>query len=165
MPGFGISDAATTLVGQSRGAERYDLMHRFANICVFSGILIMTIMGGIMYFGAYDMMSLLTPVEQVRQLGTSALRIEAFAEPMYAAQIVCYGVFVGAGDTMIPAGMNLISIWAVRIVLALILTPIYGLNGAWLAMAIELTFRGFIFLMRYKCGHWDQRREAKERTA
>ncbi len=38
--------------------------------------------------------------------GVMALRIEAWAEPMYAASIVCYGVFIGAGDTFKPCVMN-----------------------------------------------------------
>lgn len=36
MPGYGISEAATTLVGQSLGANRIRLLRRFANITVWS---------------------------------------------------------------------------------------------------------------------------------
>ena len=38
--------------------------------------------------------------------------------------------------------------WAVRLTLAATLAPKYGLKGVWTAMAIELTFRGSIFLTR-----------------
>ncbi|MCQ2327321.1 MAG: MATE family efflux transporter [Bacteroidales bacterium] len=154
MPGYGIADAATTLVGQSLGAKRKELVKRFAKITVVMGVFSMTIMGIVMYIGAPLMMAILTPVEQIRQLGVSALRIEAFAEPMFAASIVCYGIFVGAGDTIIPAGMNFLSIWAVRLTLAALLAPTMGLNGVWLAMCIELCFRGIIFLIRLKWGRW-----------
>lgn len=40
--------------------------------------------------------------------------------------------------------MNLVSIWCVRITLAILLASTMGLVGVWLAMAIELTFRGII---------------------
>ena len=30
----------------------------------------------------------------------------------------------------------------------------YGLQGVWIAMAIELTFRGFIFLIRFHSDRW-----------
>ena len=76
------------------------------------------------------------------------IRIEAFAEPMFAASIVAYGVFVGAGDTLLPCCMNLVSIWMVRIPLAAIMVGTMGLHGVWVAMAAELTFRGAIFLWR-----------------
>lgn len=63
-----------------------------------------------------------------------ALRIEAFAEPMFAAAIVAYGVFVEAADTLVPCLMNFFSIWAVRLSLAALLAPTLGLKGVWIAM-------------------------------
>lgn len=115
---------------------------------------VMTIMGAIMYIAAPVMMDIMTPVEAIRQLGTEVLRIEAWAEPMYAASIVAYGAFVGVGDTMWPAVMNFGSIWLVRIPVAALLAPAMGLRGVWIAMAVELTFRGLIFLWRMWSGSW-----------
>lgn len=154
MPGYGIGDAATTLVGQSVGAKRQDLAKRFARITVVLGMAIMTFMGALMYLGAPLMMGIMTPVPEIIDLGTSALRIEAFAEPLFAASIVCYGVFVGAGDTLVPSCMNLGSIWVFRISLSVILAPAMGLNGVWLAMCIELCLRGILFLLRLHSGRW-----------
>lgn len=154
MPGYGISNAATTLVGQSIGARRKDLTWRFANISVIMGIAVMAIMGVIMYAGAPYIMGIMTPVQEVVDLGSRILRIEAFAEPMYAASIVAYGIFVGAGSTLVPSIMNLGSIWAVRLSLAAILAPAYGLEGVWTAMCIELCFRGMIFLIRLYRKKW-----------
>ena len=154
MPGHGVSNAATTLVGQSIGARRKDLTWRFAHISVWMGIIVMTLMGVVMYVVAPAMMGIMTPDASVRELGASILRIEAFAEPMYAASIVVYGVFVGAGDTLVPSIMNLGSIWAVRLSLAALLAPHYGLQGVWTAMCIELCFRGAIFLFRLYRKRW-----------
>ena len=154
MPGYGISEAATTLDGQSLGAGRERLARSFAKITVISGIVVMTAMGVVMYVGAPVMMGIISPVEAICSLGTEVLRIEAFAEPMFAASIVAYGVFIGAGDTLVPAGMNLGSIWGVRLTLAAILAPTMGLKGVWIAMAIELCFRGAIFLLRLRTDRW-----------
>lgn len=154
MPGYGIADAATTLVGQSMGAGRRDLTRRFAYITVFMGMLIMGIMGVIMYVAAPQIIGVMTPVDEIRELGVMALRIEAFAEPMFAAAIVAYGVFVGAASTLIPCLMNFFSIWAVRLSLAALLAPTLGLKGVWIAMCVELCFRGVIFLIRLFRGKW-----------
>lgn len=154
MPGYGIADAATTLVGQGMGAGQRTLTRSFARLSVGMGMVVMTFMAVLMYVFAPDIMSLMTPVEAIRGLSVAALRIEAFAEPMFAAAIVCYGVFIGAGDTLKPAAMNLFSMWAVRLSLAAALAPHYGLRGVWTAMAIELTFRGCIFLLRLFKGGW-----------
>ncbi len=154
MPGYGVADAATTLVGQSIGARRKELAQRFAYITVGTGIAVMTLTGIAMYVAAPYMIGIMTPVPEVLELGVSVLRIEAYAEPMFAASIVAYGVFVGAGDTLVPATMNLVSIWVVRLSLAAALAPSMGLRGVWLAMCIELCFRGIIFLIRLVRGRW-----------
>lgn len=154
MPGYGIGDAATTLVGQSYGARRKDLARQFGYLTVGLGMAVMTLMGVILWIGAPAVMAFLSPVQEIQQLGTSALRIEAWAEPMFAAAIVSYGVMVGVGDTLVPAVMNFGSIWLVRIPIAALLAGTMGLAGVWLAMCIELCFRGAIFLWRLFSGAW-----------
>ena len=154
MPGFGIAEAATTLVGQSFGARKRQLTQSFANMSTGSGMIVMTLMGILMYVFAPELMALMTPVDEIIGIGAQCLRIEAFAEPMFAAAIVCNGVFIGAGDTLRPAIMSLLSMWGVRLTLAALLATTYGLPGVWVAMAIELTFRGFIFLVRQFRGGW-----------
>ena len=154
MPGYGIGDAATTLVGQTHGAGRIDLCKNFAYMTVGLGMLVMALMGVIMYVFAPEMIGVLSPVEAIRELGTTCLRIEAFAEPFFAASIVTYCVCVGAGDTFKPAAINLGTMWLVRLTLAYGLSKSYGLEGVWIAMATELTFRGVLFLIRLFRGSW-----------
>ena len=151
----GKSSLMNALVGQSLGAGRHHLMRGFARVAVIMGMVVMGGMGVVLYAGAPFMMGLLSPVGEIQSLGVEALRIEAWAEPMFAAAIVCYGVFVGAGDTLMPCVMNLISMWLVRLTLAWWLAPQYGLAGVWVAMCAELCFRGLIFLIRLKWGKWD----------
>ena len=154
MPGYGIGDAATTLVGQSYGARNKALARQFGYLTVGLGMAVMTLMGAILWVCAPAVMELFTPVEEIQQLGASALRIEAWAEPMFAASIVAYGVMVGVGDTLLPSVMNFGSIWLVRLPLAALLAPTMGLAGVWTAMCVELCFRGAIFLWRLFSGAW-----------
>ena len=154
MPGYGVAEAATTLVGQSFGAGKRVLTQSFARMSVTLGITVMTLMGGLMWLFAPELMALMTPVDEIIAIGTDCLRIEAFAEPLFAAAIVCNGIFIGAGDTLKPAAMSLFSMWGVRLTLAALLATTYGLPGVWTAMAIELTFRGTIFLVRLFHGGW-----------
>ena len=161
MPGYGIAEAATTLVGQGIGAGQRLLTRSFARMSVALGIGVMTVMGVLMWIFAPELMGLMSPVEEVISLGTQVLRIEAWAEPMFAAAIVCNGVFIGAGDTIIPAAMSLVSMWAVRLTLAATLAPKYGLKGVWTAMLTELLFRGSIFLIRLFKGRWAEKLKVK----
>lgn len=154
MPGHGVADAATTLVGQSKGARRRDLMHSFAWISMALGMGIMAFMGLVMWVFAPEMMALITPDTDVIKLGSEILRIEAWAEPGFAAAIVANAVFVGAGKTVVPSIMNLCSIWGVRVTLTSVFVYSMGLHGVWLAMAIELCVRGTIFIIRLCTKGW-----------
>ncbi len=154
MPGYGIGSAATTMVGQAIGAKRKDLARSFAWLTTITGMTIMTLAGIFMYFVCPYVFSFLTPVKEVQQLGIAVLRIELFAEPLFAASIVASGALRGAGDTFVPGIINLVSIWGVRITLAYFLSKTIGLYGVWIAMAVELSCRGFLFLYRLKKEKW-----------
>ncbi len=154
MPGYGIGRAATTVIGQSLGAGNHALAKRFASVSNILGVSVMTVMAVLMYIFAPNLFSLLSSSHEVRELGADILRIVAFAEPLYAASIVCTGVLRGAGDTLIPGVLSLVSMWGVRISLSLVLVPSFGLHGVWLAMTAELCVRGILFLARVYRGKW-----------
>lgn len=163
MPGYGLADAATTLVGQSIGANRRNVARDFALMITTIGAGIMSFLAILMYIFAPQMMQLLTNVPEVIDLGTQCLRIEAFAETLYAVSIVADGACVGAGDTTIPTVINLSSMWGVRIVLALILTPILGLKGYWIAMMLDLNIRGIFFFIRIFGEKWMKKQFVEQR--
>ena len=154
MPGYGICDAATTLIGQSVGAGRKNLAWSFGKLTVSFGMILMAVMGGMMYVFAPFLMKLLSADVAVCTLGVKILHIEAFAEPLYGASIVCTGVLRGAGDTLVPSVLNFVSLWLVRLPLSYVLGAKYGLTGIWLAMCMELCFRGSVFLIRLVRRRW-----------
>ena len=154
LPGYGIAAAATTLVGQSLGAKRKDLARRYARLSVLLAVILMAAMALVMFFAAPLVFAMLTPDPAVRELGVRVLRIEAFAEPLYAVSIAAAGALRGAGDTFVPSLLNLASMWGVRITAATILAPRLGLTGVWLAMCGELCVRGLLFLVRLLREKW-----------
>ena len=154
MPGYGLGEAATTLVGQCIGAGRRTLARQFALMVTFIGAAVMTFLAVLMYLFAPQMMMILTDVPEVVNQGAQCLQIEAFAETLYAVSIVAYGACVGAGDTLVPSAINLTVMWGVRIVLALVLTPSMGLMGYWVAMVTDLNLRGLLFFHRIWGQKW-----------
>ena len=146
MPGCGVETAAVTLIGQSVGAKRRDLVTRLGWVTVLLGVSIMAAMSAAMYFLAPWIIGILSPDAEVVALGTEVLRIVVFAEPLFGAAIVCAGVFQGAGSSLLSSVLNFTSMWGVRITLTLLLTSRLGLRGAWIAMCVELCFRGLLFL-------------------
>lgn len=154
MPGYGIADACTTLVGQSLGAGRKDLAKSFARFSTGVAMVIVVVLSTLLYILAPAIMSMLTPDPEVIALGTKVLRIVVFAELMYTASIVCDGALIGGGDTMMASTLNLASMWLFRILPALFLTPVYGLVGYWAVMTVELNIRGVIFILRVRGNKW-----------
>lgn len=148
MPGYGIATAASTLVGQSVGARDHRLARRYGYITVVFGSAMMALTGVIMFAGCPLVFKLLTPVEEVRTVAAQILRIGLIAEPLYGVSMVSSGALRGAEDTLVPSILNLISIWIVRLGLAVVLVPLYGIHGMWTAMAIELCVRGILLFVR-----------------
>ena len=147
MPGFGISFAGTTLVAQSIGANRKNLAVRLSWLVTVLGIIVLGLAGVLLYAFSPQLMAILSPDPDIQALGINVLRIEAFAEPLFGAALVVAGIFRGTGDSLKPSVVNLISMWFVRIPLAMFLSPRIGLQGVWIAMCIELCVRGGLLLV------------------
>ena len=154
MAGYGIQGAAIALIGQAVGAHRKDMAKRFAWLCTLMGMGIMTLTGAGLFAFAPALMSIFTADAAVIALGARVLRIEAFAEPMFGASIVASGAMQGAGDSTGCFVLNLVSMWGIRLTLAFLLAPRFGLVGVWGAMCFELCVRGLLFLIRLARGKW-----------
>ncbi len=154
MAGYGIQDAAIALIGQAVGAHRKDMAKRFAWLCTAMGVGIMALSGVGLFVFAPALMSIFTADAAVIALGVRVLRIEAFAEPMFGASIVASGAMQGAGDSTACFLLNLFSMWGIRLTLAFLLAPRFGLVGVWGAMCFELCIRGLLFLVRLARGRW-----------
>ena len=154
MAGYGIQGAAIALIGQAVGAHRKDMAKRFAWLCTLMGMGIMTLTGAGLFAFAPALMSIFTADAAVIALGARVLRIEAFAEPMFGASIVASGAMQGAGDSTACFVLNLVSMWGIRLTLATLLAPRFGLVGVWFAMSFELTMRGVLFLVRLARSRW-----------
>ena len=154
MAGYGIQDASIALIGQAVGANRRDMAKRFAWLCTLMGMGIMALSGAGLWLFAPALMGIFTADAAVIALGARVLRIEAFAEPMFGASIVASGAMQGAGDSTACIVLNLVSMWGIRLTLASLLAPRFGLVGVWGAMCCELCIRGLLFLVRLARGKW-----------
>lgn len=156
LPPSGFSTAATTLVAQSLGSGDKDLAKRFADTCTILGTALMSMMGVVLYVFAPNLMRFFTQDAQVIALGTTILRIEAFAEPAFGLSMLAFGVFRGAGDTRRPFAISIAGMWLLRLPLAYLLlqTTTLGLLGIWIAMASDLSLRGIISFVLYRRYTW-----------
>lgn len=156
LPSYGISFAATALVGQAVGAGNREDARAYGTLAARLGFGICIATALVLGFGALPLAGLFSPDGAVVAETARALRIVAVCEPFFTLSIVYAGALRGANDVRWPMLISLGTNWGIRIPLAFlfVLGLGWGLAGAWAAMTVELTFRGLFCLIRWKRGRW-----------
>lgn len=156
MPGFGFGLAATTLVGQSLGAQKPKLAERYGYEANIFAAVFMSVIGVIFFFWAEKLVGLFTADAIVKGLASSCVRIIAFAQVPFSVTMVLSGALRGAGDTRwvmyITAGAE----WGVRLLLAYVLgfRLHMGLPGVWVAFLLNSLVLSSLILWRFRSGQW-----------
>ena len=156
LPAYGVSFAATALVGQAVGARREEDARAYGTLAARLAFLLCTGTAACLFAGAALLAGLFTPDRAVIDETARVLRIVAFCEPFFALSIVCAGALRGAKDVRFPMAAALCSMWGVRAVLAPVFVFVleWGLAGVWTAMALDLTVRGIVCTLRWRRGRW-----------
>jgi putative MATE family efflux protein len=156
MPAIAIGMAATALTGQNLGARKPE---RVKEVFKWALILGTMISGAVAIFAfAFPrlILSMFIQHEAVLKIGVEYLRIVAPCYLLFALMFVSAGVVNGAGQTLIPMTITLISLWVVRVPLAWYLSQRTGLQvkGIWIAMAAGFVVTAIISFLYYLTGRW-----------
>ncbi|HPE15580.1 MAG TPA: MATE family efflux transporter [Oscillospiraceae bacterium] len=156
LPAYGISAAATALVGQSVGAAEHREARSYGFLSAGAGFLLCTLTGAALNLFSVPLSSLFTNDPAVAREAAGLLRLISWIEPVFAVSIILSGALRGRGDTKFPAVMCLVSMWGLRVPLALLFVFRTGLGlwGVWLAMGIDILGRGAACVTR-----WVRKRE------
>jgi putative MATE family efflux protein len=157
MPSFGLAMAASALVGQSLGmkdpgrAEKLGWIasHHAAWVTAALSLPIFIFapqIGGVLLQGKPEL------VAEVALL----LRFLCVTEVFFAYAMVIIGAMQGAGDTVRPLWIAIISLWGLRVPLAYILAFTFGLGslGAWISLAVTQGIQGILSLLAFRQGKW-----------
>jgi putative MATE family efflux protein len=152
MPGYGLAVAATTLVGQQLGANRRQDAYRYGMLTAGVAVVFMSFVGVLLFFFSPLAASWFTEQPEIIHMVTTALRIDAFAQPFLAIGLVIAGALQGAGDTKSPMYSTAIGMWLIRVVGVYVLCIQLGMGiaGVWLSIAIDLFIRAIFLLFRFK---------------
>lgn len=158
LPAYGVSFAATALVGQAVGARDREDAQAYGRLSGGLGFVMCLATGGLLFLLAYPIAAIFTPDQAVIAETAKVLRIVAFAEPFFAVSIVMSGALRGAHDVRFPMFVALGCMWGIRAVLApiLIFGFGWGLEAVWTAMALDLTARGILCALRWRGGKWER---------
>lgn len=156
LPGIGFGIAATTLVGQLLGVGDTNRAKRVAWEALRQGGLIMTLVGLVMVVWPATIISWLTPNPTIIAQAEHPLLIAGLTQPLLAISFILVGALRGAGDTIWPLWMRVVSTWLVRVPLSLVLLQLtdWGLVGIWIAMFADYLVQGALIVLRFHSGKW-----------
>ena len=159
LPAWGLSNAASTLVGQNLGAKQPDLAERSVWITGYVNMTFMGIMGLLLVIFPDFFMNLFISDLTVVENGTLALRILSCGFLFYALGMVLVQGFNGSGDTTTPTKINLVSFWLLEIPLAYLLAIVLdlGLLGASISIVSAETFLALFAFYLFRKGKWKLR--------
>lgn len=158
LPAWGLGNAAATLVGQNLGARRPDRAEKSAWQAAKYNAAFMTVAGILMLVFAREITALFTNDVDVLRWGTSCMQILGLGFPMYAIGMVMVQAMNGAGETGIPAILNLVCFWMVQIPLAFVLATRTSLepNGAFVAIVVSESLLTVLSVIVFRRGTWKQ---------
>ena len=155
LPCWGLSNAASTLVGQNLGAGKPDRAERAVWITGGWNMAFMALVTGVFVVFAPEIAALFTDEPEVLRTAATALRIVSYGYVFYALGMVTRQAFNGAGDTWTPTWIDLVCFWLFEIPLAWLLSrTALGVDGVFWAVAIAYSLSAAVSTLVFRRGGW-----------
>lgn len=159
LPSWGLSNAASTLVGQNLGAKKPERAEKAVWLTGAVNMIFLGILGIIFISWPSFFIRLFIQDEAVVQYGIQALRIISYGFAFYALGMVMVQALNGAGDTVTPTKINLIAFWLIEIPLAYFLAISMDIkeNGVFWAIIIAESMMTLMAVYIFRKGKWKTR--------
>ena len=156
FPALGFQVAATTLVGQAIGRGDRDQAERLGWEAVKLCAVIMFVLSGIMFVGAWPLTKFFHKDPTVYASSLQVLRFVAVGQVFSAIAIAAGGALAGAGDTRPAFVYTAITEWLLTLPTAYVLANVVGLDaaGAWWPLAIAPVVQAALLVGRFAGGKW-----------
>ena len=118
MPNFSFGTALTTFAGQNVGAKLYDRVSQGAKQGTLIAVLCSTLITGIILLFGKSLMGVFTDTVELVDMSYYLMKILAIGYIAVAVTQSLSGIMRGAGDTMTPMWISLITTVAVRVPVA-----------------------------------------------
>lgn len=158
LPSWGLSNAASTLVGQNLGAERPDRAEKSVWFTGKINLILLGIIGLALIVNPSFFIRFFIDNPLVIDAGARCLRIISYGFLAYGFGMVIIQAFNGAGDTRTPTWINFICFWMIEIPLAYFLAiPVgFGENGVFYSIVIAETLLTLSAFFMFRRGRWKE---------
>ncbi len=156
MPAFAIGGAAATMVGQNLGAGKPQRAHHAAWLAAGIDSLIMVFSAVLLMYFATPLIRLFNADPKVVAIGAQYLVIVSPFYVFAAIGIVLSRALNGAGDTVAPMIITILSLWGLQVPLAVGLSKLWhpATHGIWWAIAIAMVVNGLLTAAWFQTGRW-----------
>ncbi len=156
LPSWGISNAASTLVGQNLGAGQPDRAEKSVWLTAKMNVIILSIIGLVLVLFPGTFIRLFITDPAVVIPGIQALRIISIGFLFYGPGMVLIQSFNGAGDTVTPTIVYFICFWMIELPLAWVLSKTIGMgeNGIFIAIVIAESIMTIFAFYLFRRGKW-----------
>jgi len=153
---WGISNAASTLVGQNLGAKKPDRAERAVWVTGWVNMILLSVIGLVLVLFPETFIRFFINNENVIKSGVPGLRIISIGFVAYGLGMVLVNSFNGAGDTSTPLKINIFAFWFVEIPLAWLLAMKAGINeeGVYIAIVVAESLMTLIAWLVFRRGKW-----------
>jgi putative MATE family efflux protein len=159
LPSWGMSGAAATMVGQNLGAKKPERAERAVYLTGTYNSIYLGAIAMVLIFAPHFIVSSFSADPVVSGYAADCLRIIGYGNLAYAFGMVMIQAFNGAGDTVTPTVVNIVSFWLCQIPLAWFLAhhTSLGVNGVFAAIPVADTVMTVISLVVFARGNWKLR--------
>ena len=159
IPGFGLGNAAATLVGQNLGAVQPHRAERSAWWVTAYNTGLLAAFAVVFFTFARPLVAFFDPTPEVVDMGAECLRIVAPSLIFSAMGVVLARAFDGAGNTVPAMFVNLLTLWGLEAPLSYSLAQGTGLGitGVWVGRALANTANGLLFAFWFRLGRWKRK--------
>lgn len=156
LPSWGISNAASTLVGQNLGAKKPDRAERSVWVTGWVNMILLGSIGIILVLFPEPLIAFFIDDVNVIKAGVEGLRIISIGFIGYGLGMVLVNSFNGAGDTATPLKINIFAFWLVEIPLAWVLAIKANMNenGVFVAIVVAESLMTLIAWLVFRRGKW-----------
>ena len=159
IPSMGLARALPAMVGQNLGAAKPERAVGSVRLVAQSATLVAGLILGLLALFAAKVVGLFISDAETIFIGSHVIRVLAVGYLGFALSTVFESAQSGAGDTVSPMLINLISLWAIQVPLAILLSRLVGLqaNGIWLALVLGWILQATLMGLRVRQGRWKRK--------
>ena len=163
LPAMNFGQALSTYTGQNIGARKISRVGEGLRATLRMSSMVAVVTSLIIMIFREPLMTLFTSDPELIQIGARYLLIVGGFYVLFSSMFVIGGVMRGAGDTIVPMFITLLSLWLFRIPLAAILSRSIGVDGIWWAIPIAWFMGMTLSFLYYRTGKWKTKTVVKFR--